>query len=76
MSLTPPDPAALAQLQSRELQDALTLLKQIAAPCDGAPSDHGWRKCKRCIAIHGLTMRFGLSMRLLDRAIQELEARP
>jgi hypothetical protein len=56
-----------------ELQDALTLLKQLAAPCDGAPTDHGWRKCKRCTAVHGVQMRFKVSMRLIQRAIDALE---
>lgn len=58
--------------------DALTLLQQLVAPCERT-TDHAWRKCKRCAAVHGIDMRFPLSMRLLQAAIdrlQEMEGRP
>ena len=53
----------------QERRDALTLLSQILAPCEGA-DEHSWRKCKRCAAIHGVEMRFSLSMRLLEIAAE------
>ena len=49
------------------------LLEQLLAPCEN-PNDHGWRKCKRCMAVHGIEMRFDLSMRLLREAADQLAA--
>jgi hypothetical protein len=56
---------------SPELQDALTLLKTIAAPCD-VVLDHKWRDCKRCMAVHGIERRFKVSMRLIQRLLSAL----
>lgn len=57
-----------------ELQDAINLLKQVVAPCNNA-NEHGWRKCKRCIAIHGIENRFDLSIKLIQVAIDKLDER-
>jgi len=66
LSAAPPS----AEIAARA--DAVKLLDQLVAPCDGAPTEHGWRKCKRCTAVHGVEMRFGLSMRLLKAAADQL----
>lgn len=54
--------------------DILKLLRTLVEPCEGA-DDHAWRKCRRCAAIHGVEMRFPLSMRLLQAAIEGLEGK-
>ena len=59
-------------VRSKQIADALKLLQRVTAECDGAPTDHAWRTCKRCTAIHGIEMRFGLTMRLLNAAIEAL----
>ncbi len=59
-------------VRSKQIADALKLLQRVTAECDGAPTDHAWRTCKHCTAIHGIEMRFGLTMRLLNAAIEAL----
>jgi hypothetical protein len=44
--------------------DSLRLLATLLEPCEGA-DEHSWRKCKRCTAMHGLEMRFPVTMRLM-----------
>lgn len=60
---------------AQELADARKLLEQLLAPCEGADA-HSWRKCKRCAAVHGIEMRFSLSMRLLRALLASQEAAP
>ncbi len=63
-----------------ETADALTLLRQLVAPCEPISfdkdewraGDHKWRDCRRCMALHALDLRFDLSMRLLNVAIKAL----
>jgi hypothetical protein len=58
-----------------ELADAITLLQQLIEPCEGT-TEYSWRKCRRCAAVHGIENRFGLSMRLLQTALDALTAAP
>jgi hypothetical protein len=58
-------------MSTRETLDALKLLRLLAAECESV-NDHKWRKCKRCTTLRGLEMRFGLTMRLLNHAIEAL----
>jgi hypothetical protein len=70
--------ALIAALPSSETDpqtaDALNLLATLLLPCEGA-DDHSWRKCKHCTAMHGLEMRFPVTMRLMEH-LQSLALRP
>lgn len=68
-----PDPVTPSSVARGAGADALKLLRLLAMPCEGT-NEHSWRKCKRCTAIHGLEMRFSLTMRLLNAAIAALSS--
>lgn len=68
MALSDPPPISPA----REQDDALRLLRTLVGPCQGADS-HSWRKCKRCAAVHGVEMRFPLSIKALETVLSLLK---
>lgn len=56
-----------------ERRDAIKLLRTITGQCEDKLYGHGWRKCKRCLAIHGVEERFPKSIELLVKVAEELE---
>jgi hypothetical protein len=62
--------------ETQALSDTLKLLKTLVEPCSGGASDHSWRKCKRCIAVHLVDSRDPVAMRLLATAIRAVEPPP
>ena len=57
-------PRRRSPMTQSEHADALKLLDALLAPCEGADA-HSWLRCKRCTAMHGLEMRFPVTMRLM-----------
>jgi hypothetical protein len=56
----------------REVQDAIKFIELLVGECDPGTSDHAWRKCKRCLAIHEVQNNGRPAMRLLKAAVDRL----
>jgi hypothetical protein len=41
-------------MTAHDYDKALALVKSLAAPCDGGPTVHAWRRCRHCLAVNEL----------------------
>jgi hypothetical protein len=48
--------------------DAAKFLELLLSECGGGPSEHAWRKCRRCLAIAHIESHDKTARRLLETA--------
>ena len=56
--------------------DARKFLELLLTECGTGPSDHEWRKCRRCLALHQLEGHQPLARRMIERAIERMPLPP